>query len=240
MDHRKFVAHRDLAGEERVVLGVDVGAAEDRARHRDVVRPHAAVPVLPGRLPGVGDLGGLAVGAAGEGPGPEVGAHAAQVVALRLEAPLDDVLGVEARLGGVLAVLVDGQDLRDLADGVVVPVDLGAVGHLVLLAVRVRRLGEARLVEQALGVEQDRRVDRERDADLALVQLVDVDRVGREPGQVIAVLLDQRRRGPATGRGRRWRRRCRPGPRCRGRCRTRSRWPGRRSRPRTGPPRRSA
>ena len=168
------------------------GLLEHGPGHARVVGPHAVVPELPGGLPGIRDLGGLAVGA-GQRAGAEVGAQAAQVVALGLEAPLDDVGGVEALLGRVLAVLVDGQDLGDLADRVVVPVDLAAVGHRVLLAVLVRRVVEAGLVEQALGVEQDRRVDRERDPDLALVELVDVDRVGREAGQVVVRGLDERR-----------------------------------------------
>ena len=83
--------------------------------------------------------------------------------------------------------------LPTCADRVVVPVDLRAVGHRVLLAVLVRRVREAGLVEQALRVEQHRRVDRERDADLALVELVDVDRVLREARQVVVVLRDERR-----------------------------------------------
>ena len=45
----------------------------------------------------------------------------------------------------------------------------------------------------ALLVEQGRRIDGERDADLALVQLVDIDDVGREAGQVVVGLGDQRR-----------------------------------------------
>ena len=145
------------------------------------------------RLPRVGDLGGLAVGA-GERARAPVGAEAAQVVALGLEAPLDDVLGIERRVGRVLAVLVDGQDLRDLADRVVGPVDLRCRrASCTCRRTRGAARLEAGLLEQARDVEQHRRVDRERDADLALVELVDVDGVGREARQVVAGRLDERR-----------------------------------------------
>ena len=121
-------AHRDLAGAERIARRVDVGGLEMRAGHAEVVGPDAVVEVLPGGGPGVRDLRGLAVGRH-ERAGTEVRAGLAQVVALRLEAPLDDLLGVEPGLGRVLAVLVDGQELGDLADGVVVPRLRRAVGH---------------------------------------------------------------------------------------------------------------
>ena len=86
-----------------------------RPGHAEVVLPDAVVVELPGRLPVFGDLGGLAVGG-GERSGAPVGAETAEVVALRLEAPLDDIGRVEPGLGRVLAGLVDRQQLRDLVD----------------------------------------------------------------------------------------------------------------------------
>ena len=188
---QEVLAHADMAGEERVAVGVDVRALEGRPVHRHVVGPDRVVEVLPAGAPRVGDLGGLAV-ARRQAAGPEVGTQTAHVVALQLEAPLGQVLGIEPVLGRVLARLVDGQDLADLAGRVVVPGALRAVGHRVLLAVLVGRLGEAGLLEQALRVEQDRRIDGERDADLAFIELVDVDRVLGEAREVVVRLLDVR------------------------------------------------
>src|SRR5438046_2604533 len=72
-----------------------------------MVRPVPVVQPLPAGCPGVWDLDRLAV-VGGELARTEVGAEAAQVVALRLEAPLDDLLRVETGLRRVLSGLVDG------------------------------------------------------------------------------------------------------------------------------------
>ena len=185
------LAHRDVAGEERVAVRVEVGPDELRTGHRDVVRPDAVVEPLPRFGPSGWDLGRLAVIAGGELAGLPIGADLAQIVALRFEAPLDDALGVERRIRGVLAVLVHGQQLGDLGRRVVVPGDGRTVRHRVRAAPLVRWLREPGFLEQAGLVEQDRRVDRERDADLAFAaDVVEADRALRELGHVVLGLVD--------------------------------------------------
>src|SRR5919109_4634106 len=123
-----------------------------------MIRVDPAVEVLPRGSPRVRDLYGLVI-ARIEATGLPVGTDLAEVVTLRLPAPLDDIVGVEAILRGVLAVLVDGEDLRDLAHRVVVPRPIRAVGHRVLAVPLVRRLLETGLLEQARLVEERRRVE---------------------------------------------------------------------------------
>ena len=216
------LAHRHLAREERVAARVEVGVEELGPGDADVVLPDAVVEIVPRGGPRFGDLDGLAVGRH-ELAGLPVGADLAQVVALRLEAPLDDVLGVEPGLGRVLAVLVDGQDLGDLADGVVVPRHGRAVGHLVCRVPVVGRLVETGLLEQARLVEQGRRIDGERDPGLALAaDVVEADCRGWELRSCRSGSCRSAAGGRATGRGTPRRHRCRRGRRCPARRRTRS------------------
>src|ERR1019366_1304435 len=184
--------HRDLARVKRVATGIEGLAVPDRVGLDEVVLPDPVVDPLPGGGPGGRDLDGLAV-IGQELAGAPVGAQAAQVVTLRFEAVLDDALRIEAGLGRVLAALVEGQLHRDRAERVVVPVDLAAVGQGVLVAVLLGRILQADLVEHIGLVVELGRVDRERDAHLALVaDLEEIDGTLAVLAQVVAVLGDQR------------------------------------------------
>ena len=138
----------------------------------------------------VRDLGGLAVGG-DHGAGAEEGGLGVGAVVrpLHVEAPLDDVLGVEVGARGVVAVLVDGELHAQLANGVHVP--RLAVVQVADLGRRVRQLG---LVEQLLVVVDERRVDRERQADgrAVLADLEEVDQRRVELGHVEALGRDER------------------------------------------------
>ena len=146
---QEVLLHRHLAGVEGVAAAVEGGALVNLVGHDEVVGEHAVVDPLPAVRPAVGDRHSLVV-VGHELARTEVGAHASQVVALRLEAVLHDVLGIEACLRRVLTAGVDGQHHGDLADRVVVPVDHGPVRHLVLVAVLLRRIVQSGLVEHVL------------------------------------------------------------------------------------------
>ena len=188
---QEVLLHGDLARVEGVATPVEGGALVDRVGHDEVVLEHAVVDPLPSLGPALRDLHGLVV-VRGQLAGPEVRSHAAQIVALRLEAILLDLLRVEARLRRVLVGRINGQLHGDLAHGVVVPVDHRAVRHLVLVAVLLRRVIEPGLVEHVRLVVELRGVDGERDADLALARdLVEVDGALPVLGQVVMVLRDE-------------------------------------------------
>jgi hypothetical protein len=159
-----------------------------------VVLPDAVVIPLPAGLPVIRELGGLAVGG-DQGAGAEGGGEAAAFGPLELEAELGLALRIEACLGCVLAVLVNGQEHREVPDSVPVPVDLRAVGHRVLLADLLRRVLETGLVEEVLVEEDVGRVDgvwdSEQGAGLAVFHRV--DQLGRVLRQVEAGLLNERR-----------------------------------------------
>ena len=157
-----------------------------------MVLPDPVVEPVPGCLPRLGDLRGLAI-VGDQRPCFPVGAGLTWIVALRLEAPLDDLVGIKGRVRRVLAVLIDGEELADLARGVVIPRDRRAVGHGVVAVPVVRRLVQAGLLEQLGPVEQDRGIDRERDARLSLAtNPVEVDGRLRELGHVVLALVDER------------------------------------------------
>ena len=101
-------------------------------------------------------------------------------------------LGSKPALGRVLARGVDGQHPGELLDRVVVPLDLGAVLHLVFLAVLVRRGLRPAPLEHAGLVPEHRRMYRERDTLLDIADLVEVDRALVVLRQVVAVRLDER------------------------------------------------
>ena len=156
-----------------------------------MIGEHAVVDPLPAIRPAVGDLHRLVV-VRHELAGAKVGAHAAQVIPLWLEAVLHDVLGIEACLRRVLTVGIDGQHHGDLAQRVVVPVDHRPVRHLVLVAVLLRRVVQPGLVEHALLEVELGGIDRERDADLTLSgHLVEIHGSLAVDAQVGMVLGDQ-------------------------------------------------
>jgi hypothetical protein len=129
--------------------------------------------------------------------------HPAHVVALWLETVLDDGRWIEGILGCIVAVGVDGQKHSERPNRVVVPRDLRAVIdsesgrrelalHRVLLTVGVRWLGEADLLEHSLLVEELRRVDRERQSDLRVADLEEVDLLAFPLARVVVRAVDQR------------------------------------------------
>ena len=73
---------------------------------------------------------------------------------LMVVAPLGDLGLVERRVGGILTGGVDGEDLGNFFELVDVPITLPLRTHAVLVAVLVRRVGQAGLVEEVLVVEQ--------------------------------------------------------------------------------------
>ena len=85
--------------------------------------------------------------------GAEVRSGCAEILVLRLVAPLHDGLRVEVRARRVVAGLVDRQTLGQLLERVHVPGDFLAVED-VRVTVRVRRVLETGLVEHVAMVEQ--------------------------------------------------------------------------------------
>ena len=110
----------------------------------------------------------------------------ARVGPLHVVAPLFGAVPVERGTRRVVPGLVDRELLGELGQGLP-----GPVLAVVLLADLVGRLRDAGLLEEVLVVVDERRVDRERDADLATEALA----VGREDrrvdiAEVVARLLD--------------------------------------------------
>ena len=181
--------HGDLArvvGVAVALLGcIDLGLVHGRE-----VGPHSLVEPLPGVRPVVGNLcGGAVIGQ--QAAGTEVRADRAQILVLRLVAPLGHVLGIEVGAVGIIAVHVDREPTRQLGQRVHVPLDLLAVEH-VRITIRVRRVLEAGLVEHVAVVVEHRRVDREGQTDLSLAaDVVELDRALGELAGVVAGRRDQ-------------------------------------------------
>jgi hypothetical protein len=107
------------------------------------------------------------------------------------EPELDDVLRIEVRAGGVVALGVDRQLLRELGHRLDVPGPLIAGGVDVRRSVLLGRVRQAGLVEQVEIDVEERGIDGERQADLALLlDVVEVDQGRVEVAEVVVVLLD--------------------------------------------------
>ena len=199
---QEVLAHRDLAGEERVVVRVEVRASRNAARSSLTWSFQiAVVEVLPGGLPGVGDLDRLAV----RPPATcrrrsrrrcRAGRRAvARSPTGRCSSDRSRPRSRPCRSCRRSGASRSSGRCRSSSR----PACRRAS---CTVAVLVRRLVEAGLLEQAGLVEQDRRVDRERDADLALAaDVVDADRSRPGTGSGRSRFLSMSGAGRATGRG---------------------------------------
>ena len=103
------------------------------------------------------------------------------------------MIRVKIRAGGVVAVLVHGQDHGDLAYGVIIPGGFRAIRPDVLFTIFVRRIVQSGFVEESFVVVHHRRVNAEGNAQLAFAaSFIEVYSAFVVLGQVIAGFLDER------------------------------------------------
>ena len=139
--------HRQVARREDVALVELVAVRVIGIRH-EVFVPDAIIVPLPGLVPGERDDRRLGLRVI-RYPAVEERADAAGIRPLLIETELGDVLRVEIRAGGVVAVLVHGQLLRQFGEGSQVP-GLAIVRFTDL----VGRVGQLGFIEQFLVVDR--------------------------------------------------------------------------------------
>ena len=155
--------HGDVARRYRPAA-VQQGGIDVLAGWRIVAFPHGVVVPVPGGLPAV-RYGGLAVGADERARSP-ARSHTAGVRPLEVDTELCDLAGIEAGICRLLAVGVEGELGSDRAQRVP-----GPVLAVPLIADLLRQVGKVLLREDVLVVEDEARVDKVWEPDLAIATL---------------------------------------------------------------------